>query len=222
MRANPSASDAYVNNLFQVNLFGHMNITRAILSRFRAQGHGRIAFTSSSSVWGPLPYMSHYAAAKAALSAYAESLHKEVGPLGIRCVDFMCGGFATNLGQPRETGQVAFGAEGTQITAYEPLLRNVVGMFASDPMSFMPGDLTKVAAIMVDIIKGEGIASGRQWAMSVALGSDSFDSGKQRSQDQLKLLDEWKDVSIGTDRDDHSHVTSKKYLEFASMLEHAK
>ncbi|KAH6898036.1 hypothetical protein B0T10DRAFT_601081 [Thelonectria olida] len=221
MKSAEEADEAYVNDLFQVNLFGHMNITRAILPRFRAQGHGRIGFTSSSSAWGPLPYMSHYAAAKAALSAYVESLHKEVNPLGIQCVDFMCGGFATNLGQPRETGQAAFGAEGTQIAAYSPLLGDLVGMFALDPMSFMPGDLTKVATVMVDIIKSEGIAAGRPWTLSVALGSDSFDSGKQRSHDHLQLLNEWKDVSYSTDRDDHSHVTSKKYLGFASsILEH--
>ncbi|KAI5465287.1 hypothetical protein BGZ63DRAFT_460084 [Mariannaea sp. PMI_226] len=218
MKSAEEAQDAYVNNLFQVNLFGHMNVTRAILPHFRAQGHGRIGFTSSSSAWGPLPFMSHYAASKAALSTYVESLHKEVRPFGISCVDFMCGGFPTNLGQPRETGQAAFGSEGTGLAAYTYLLGELVGMFASDPMSFMPGDLKKVATVVVDIIKGEGVAAGKPWAVSVALGSDSFNSGKQKVEEQLKLLQEWKDVSYATDRDSHDHITSKQYLEFASML----
>jgi hypothetical protein len=166
--------------------------------------------------------MSHYAASKAALSTYVEALHKEVRPLGISCVYFMCGGFQTNLGQPREAGQTAFGSEGTSITAYEPLLGELGGMFASDLAALMPGSLAKISKIMVDIVKGEGIAAGKPWAVSVALGSDAFHYGTSRSQEQLKLLEDWKDVSYATDQDGHDHIASDRYLKFVSMLEHDK
>lgn len=197
-----------------------MQVTRAILPQFRAQGHGHIGFTASASSWGPLPFMSHYAASKAALSTYVEALHKEVRPLGISCVYFMCGGFPTHLGQPREASQAGFGSDGTSIAAYEPLLGALGGMFASDVAALMPGDLAKISKIVVDIIKGEGTAAGKPWAVSVALGSDSFHYGTSRSQEQLKLLDDWKDVSYATDRDEHNHIASERYLKFASILEH--
>ncbi|KAH7466516.1 hypothetical protein FOMA001_g16609 [Fusarium oxysporum f. sp. matthiolae] len=209
--------DAYVKNLFQVNLFGHMNVTRAILPRFRAQGHGRIGFTSSASSWGPLPFMSHYAASKAALSTYIESLHKEVRPFGISCVGFMCGSFPTNLGHPREEGEPEFASQGPAIADYEKLMGELGLMFAK-AFAQRTGELDKVAVAMVDIMKGEGIAAGKPWAVSIAIGSDAFDCGEQKCEEQLKVLNEWKDVSYATDRDDHDHVTPKEYLDFASML----
>jgi short-subunit dehydrogenase len=188
--------------MFQANLFGHMHVTQAILPLFRAQGHGRIGFTSSSISWAPLPFMSHYAASKAALSAYVESLHKEVRPLGIQCVAFECGGFPTHLGQPRDASEVAFGSVGPTVAAYGPLFGELVGMFAADPMAYMPGDLAKAAMRIVEVIRREGMAAGRQWAVRVALGSDGMSSVRQKCEEQLKLVDEWKDVSYSTDRDE--------------------
>ncbi|KAH7232744.1 hypothetical protein BKA59DRAFT_408597 [Fusarium tricinctum] len=210
-------SDAYVNNLFQVNLFGHMNVTRAILPRFRAQGCGRIGFTSSASHWGPLPFMSHYAASKTALSTYIESLYKEVRPFGISCVGFMCGNFPTNLGHSRENAQQEFETQAPVIADYGKLQGELGAMF----MKAFPqrtGELEKVATAIVDIMKGEGKATGKPWAVNIALGSDAFDCGEQKSEEQLKLLREWKDVSYATDRYDHDHITNKQYLDFASML----
>ncbi|KAF4337756.1 ketoreductase [Fusarium beomiforme] len=217
LKCAEEADDAYVNNLFQVNLFGHMNVTRAILPRFRAQGHGIIGFTSSASSWGPLPFMSHYAASKAALSAYIESLHKEVRPFGISCVGFMCGSFPTNLGHPREEDQPEFASQGPAIADYGKLMGELGGMFAR-AFAQRTGDLEKVASAMVDVMKGEGIAAGKPWAVSVALGSDAFDCGAQKCHEQMRLLKEWEDVSYATDREGHDHVTHKEYLDFASML----
>jgi short-subunit dehydrogenase len=205
--------------MFQANLFGHMHVTQVMLPFFRAQGHGRIGFTSSSTAWAPLPFMSHYAASKAALSAYVESLHKEVRSLGIQCVAFECGGFPTHLGQPRDASQAAFGSAGPAVAAYGPLFGELVGMFTADPMAHMPGDLAKAAATIVDVIKREGMAAGRPLAVRVALGSDGVDSVRQKCEEQLKLVDGWKDVSYSTDRDRQGHVMSKEMLKFTSILE---
>jgi len=205
--------------MFQANLFGHMHVTKAILPYFRAQGRGRIGFTSSSTAWAPLPFMSHYAASKAALSVYVESLHKEVRSLGIQCVAFECGGFPTHLGQPRDTSEAAFGSIGPAIAAYGPLFGELVGMFAADPMAHMPGDLAKATMAIVDVIQRNGMAAGRPWVVRVALGSDGMGSVRQKCEEQLKLVDEWKDISYSTDRDAQRHVTSKEMLKFTSILE---
>ncbi|KAF5650637.1 ketoreductase [Fusarium sp. NRRL 25303] len=194
-----------------------MNITRAILPHFRAQGHGRIGFTSSASSWGPLPFMSHYAASKAALSTYIDSLHKEVRPFGISCVGFICGNFPTNLGHPREEDAPEFAIQGPALADYNKLMGELGLMFAK-AFAQRTGELDKVAKVMVDIMKGEGIAAGKPWAVSIAIGSDAFDCGEQKCDEQLRLLNEWKYVSYATDRDDHDHVTPKEFLDFASML----
>ncbi|CAI4214299.1 unnamed protein product [Parascedosporium putredinis] len=86
MRSAEEADDDYTKNMFEANLFGHMRVTRAFLPLLRSQGEGCIAFTSSSTAWAGLPFMSQYAASKAALSMYAECLHKEIAPLGLSLV----------------------------------------------------------------------------------------------------------------------------------------
>ena len=63
------ASEAFVAQIFGVNLFGSMKVTQAVLPYMRAQGAGRIAFIGAGLAWGPFPFLGHYAMAKAALSS---------------------------------------------------------------------------------------------------------------------------------------------------------
>lgn len=206
--------------MFQVNLFGHMHLTQTILPLFRGQGHGCIAFTSSSVVWAPLPFMSHYAASKAALSTYVEALHKEVRPLGICCVAFECGGFPTNLGQPRDSSQAGFGTNGPTIDVYKGLFGSLVSKFAANPSVHMPGDVAKAAATIVDVVKREGAVVGKPWAVRVALGSDGLGSAKQRCEEQLKLIESWKNISSSTDREGvQGSMANKDLLEFTTVIE---
>jgi NAD(P)-dependent dehydrogenase (short-subunit alcohol dehydrogenase family) len=205
--------------MFQVNLFGHMNAARAILPLLRERGSGVIAFTSSSSAWMALPFMSHYAASKAALSAYIEGLDREVRSFGIRCIAFECGGFPTRLGQPRDANQEAFGSGGPAIAGYLPLFMELSGIWVANPMGHMPGDLRKCGERIVDVVKREGMASGLPWAVRVALGSDAMGYVEQKCDEQLQLLDAWKDVSRSTDRDGQENVANKEMFKFTTALE---
>jgi len=211
----------FIDNMFQVNLFGHMRVTQAILPHFRRQGHGRIGFTSSSTASAPLPFMSHYAASKAALSAYVEGLDREVRPLGIRCVAIECGGFPTHLGQPRNPDQSGFGSNGPAIEAYQPLFAELVGNFATDPMGHMPGDLTKAANRISDVLKREGMAAGRPWVPRLALGSDGWASMKQKCDELLVIVGGWKNVSVSTDREGQKVASVEEMSKFTSILEDA-
>lgn len=75
--------DAEIRRVLDVNLFGAMAVTRAVLPLMRRARRGRIVFISS--VGGQLASMarSAYCASKFALEGFAESLFQEVGPLGI-------------------------------------------------------------------------------------------------------------------------------------------
>lgn len=71
-------------HLFDVNFFGALNITKAVLPQMRAQKSGRILYTSSVAAPLSVPYQSFYSASKAAINAMALALQNEVRPFGIR------------------------------------------------------------------------------------------------------------------------------------------
>src|SRR5216110_526983 len=70
--------------LFDVNFFGAVRMTQAVLPAMRAQRSGRIVFISSVLGFLPAPFMGFYAASKHALEGLAESLDHETRTLGIR------------------------------------------------------------------------------------------------------------------------------------------
>ncbi|BCH21003.1 oxidoreductase [Mesorhizobium sp. L-8-3] len=78
------SSVAQVQSLFDVNLFGVMRMTNAVLPSMRRQGEGRIINISSALGFVPAPYSAHYAASKYALEGYSESLDHEIRGFNIR------------------------------------------------------------------------------------------------------------------------------------------
>jgi NAD(P)-dependent dehydrogenase (short-subunit alcohol dehydrogenase family) len=78
------SSIVQVQALFDVNLFGVMRVTNAVLPAMRERREGRIINISSVLGVIPAPYSAHYAATKHALEGYSESLDHEVRAFGIR------------------------------------------------------------------------------------------------------------------------------------------
>ncbi len=76
--------DDEIRRVYEVNVFGGMNVTRAVLPHMRAAGRGRIIFISS--VGGRIASMARtaYCSSKFAVEGFAESLYQELLPLGIR------------------------------------------------------------------------------------------------------------------------------------------
>lgn len=70
--------------LFDVNVFGVLRMTNAILPIMRRQGKGRIVNLSSVQGFIPAPYFALYASTKHAIEGYSESLDHELRPFGIR------------------------------------------------------------------------------------------------------------------------------------------
>ncbi|KAH7113925.1 hypothetical protein B0J13DRAFT_681655 [Dactylonectria estremocensis] len=207
-------SDDDAERIFQTNVFGQLHMTRAILPFFRQQGSGTITFTASNQLWGNMPYTTYYNMTKWTNSSFAESLHKEVSSLGIRCVAFECGGVATRLFEPREKDKVASEQnkeDKRPIEAYVPGFTAASQDLAEWGMP--PGDPAKVAKAMADVVKGEGMAAGRVWSSRIALGSDSLQWRKIKRQQEAVVMDRWEDVTLSTDRDDA--VLSDKLDHFA-------
>jgi NAD(P)-dependent dehydrogenase (short-subunit alcohol dehydrogenase family) len=207
-------SDVAASRLLATNVLGPLALTRALLPLFRARGSGTVVFTSSNQLWGNMPYTTHYNMSKWMNSCLAESLHKEVSGLGIRCMAFECGGVVTRLFERREKDETdAADGQGEKgrIEAYKPGFGAAQRDLAE--WGAPPGDAVKVARVMADVVRGEGVAVGRAWASRIALGSDSLRWWKIKRQQEEVVRERWEDVSLSTDRDDT--VVSDKLDRFA-------
>ncbi|TPI33117.1 oxidoreductase [Mesorhizobium sp. B3-2-1] len=78
------SSIAQVQSLFDVNLFGVIRMTNAVLPSMRRRGQGRVVNIGSILGLVPAPYSAHYSAVKHALEGYSESLDHEVRAFNIR------------------------------------------------------------------------------------------------------------------------------------------
>jgi 3-oxoacyl-[acyl-carrier protein] reductase len=67
----------------EINLFGSVLMSRALLSHFRTQGYGKIIQLSGGGATSPMPRLSAYAASKAAVVRFAETLAEELRGTGI-------------------------------------------------------------------------------------------------------------------------------------------
>ncbi|HEX5583923.1 SDR family oxidoreductase [Gaiella sp.] len=81
-RAEDVAWDEW-EHAIRVNLFGSVLCCRAILPHFRANGYGKIVQLSGGGATSPLPRLSAYAASKAAVVRFAETLAEELRGTGI-------------------------------------------------------------------------------------------------------------------------------------------
>lgn len=70
--------------IFDVNVFGSVQLTQQVIPHMRAQGGGSIVFVNSMSMRIIEPGFGGYAASKGALMTAAQTLAKELGPDRIR------------------------------------------------------------------------------------------------------------------------------------------
>ncbi|MEV7302470.1 oxidoreductase [Streptomyces clavifer] len=82
--AAEESSAAQAQALFDINVFGVIRMTNAVLPHMRAQRGGRVINISSIVGFMPQPYMAAYAASKHAVEGYSESVDHEVREYGVR------------------------------------------------------------------------------------------------------------------------------------------
>ena len=82
--------------VFDVNLFGHVAVTQALLPALLRSG-GRVVNISSIGGRIAMPTYGAYAGAKFALEAVSDALRREMAPLGVRVVVVEPGGVRTQM-----------------------------------------------------------------------------------------------------------------------------
>ena len=88
---------AAVRDSFEVNFFGAIRTTQAVLPVFRKNKKGTIIYCSSVVALHTNPLCSAYASSKAALNSYAECAAYELIPFGIQTKILMPGAYKTEI-----------------------------------------------------------------------------------------------------------------------------
>ncbi len=65
-----------------------------------------------------------------------------------------------------------------------------------------PGDAEKGVRVIIDLVRQEGCAEGRDVPFRLPLGNDCYESVKEKCEETLALLESWKTVIQGTDHED--------------------
>ena len=137
-------------DVFETNVFGLVGTTMAAIPALRDNRPAVVCNISSSSIFASVPFYSAYRAAKAAVSAFGDSLRVEVAPSGIRVVEVLPGPVDTDMFQ-LSTGDLA--AAG--FDRYRPMAERATQLRqeTADPMVATPA---AAAALIVDAILDDG------------------------------------------------------------------
>lgn len=92
-----SATSEQIQNQYAVNVFGLMNVTKAVLPIMRKQQHGVIINISSFGGITAGQFSSLYNSSKFAVEGFSEALSHELAPLGILVKIIEPGSVATNF-----------------------------------------------------------------------------------------------------------------------------
>jgi NAD(P)-dependent dehydrogenase (short-subunit alcohol dehydrogenase family) len=174
----------------ETNLFGPLNVTRAILPVMRAQRSGLVVTMSSTASLVGGEFCTAYAASKFALEGWSESLTPEVAPFGIRTMLVEPGFFRTELLTQESTSYaeptIEDYAERTQqtVTAW----KGMNGLQGGDP--------AKLARALVQL------ASQDEPPLRWVAGADAVATIEQKAKTLLAQANAYRELSSSLAHDD--------------------
>lgn len=93
--------DSEIKRNFETNLFGPINVIKAVLPTMRSQNSGLIINITSIAGYMGLPYRGIYSASKGALELITEAFRMELKEFNIEMTNVAPGDFATNIAAGR-------------------------------------------------------------------------------------------------------------------------
>ena len=182
------ASADEVRRIYETNVFGVLNVTRAVLPAMRRQGSGHVINISSIGGYQAYHGWGVYGSTKFAVEGITEALAQEVQPLGIHATVVEPGFFRTDF----------LDASSLSTSAEIPDYAETVGAmrrFAADANHQQPGDPLKLASAMLIL------ADAKQPPLRLALGSDTVARVRAKNAAVEQELTTWMSLSLSTDHE---------------------
>lgn len=172
--------------MFDANLFGLLDVTRAVLPGMRERRSGHVVNIGSLGGLIGFPGSGYYAASKFAVEGASEALSKEVGPLGIKVTVVEPGPFRTDFAGRSirlSQHQIQDYAE----TAGARIQNNI------DRSGQQPGDPARAAQAIVEAVGSDDPP------LRLLLGGGAPDAVREKLAGTLKEVEDWEKVTVNTD-----------------------
>ena len=180
------SEDEQVRRMFDINVFGLGNMTKAVLPTMRAQKNGHVINISSIGGLRSFPAVGYYNATKYAVDGLSEALAKEVAHLGIKVTIICPSGFRTDwAGRSADNSKIVIEDYATSAGKNKSDIRGYSGN--------QPGDPVRAALAIIKVAETENPP------LRLLLGEAAYKGANVKLEELKKDFDTWKDTSIGAD-----------------------
>lgn len=187
MGAVEEASAEEVRRVYETNVFGLLNVTRAVLPAMRARRHGHVINISSLGGYRSVAGFGVYCSTKFAVEGLTEALHAELAPLGIHATTVEPGYFRTDflesqslVTSPRVLDDYA-GTAGR--------IRELAGQISLN----QPGDPQRLAQAVLKLVDAPAPP------LRLPLGTDTLQAIADKHAFVERETAAWRDVAASTD-----------------------
>jgi NADP-dependent 3-hydroxy acid dehydrogenase YdfG len=180
------SNEEETRRMFEINFWGLMHITNAVLPQMRSQRSGHIINFSSIGGLASFPLLGYYHATKFAVEGISECLSQESAPFNIHVTMIEPGGFRTDW-----SGRSSVKTRSV-IADYQETLNPVFDMFAS-ANGQQPGDPKKAAEAIIKVVESQNPP------LRLLLGNDAYQVAVNKFSNLLASIEELKTITVNTD-----------------------
>jgi NAD(P)-dependent dehydrogenase (short-subunit alcohol dehydrogenase family) len=184
-----NAGFGIVTAIEETNVFGLLNVIRAVLPYLRAQRSGHIINVSSLFGFDAIPGWALYGSTKFAVEGISKGLAVELAPLNIKVTVVEPGLFSTDF-----LSTESYTASKNIIADYDTTVGPMRAM-ADQLHGNQPGDPKKLAKVVVDLAHTENPP------LHLPIGKDAVGTYKNNAEKTGKEIDQWIEVSTSTDHE---------------------
>ena len=172
--------DAQIRRQFETNVFGLIDVTRAILPVMRHARSGHIINVSSIGGFAGQSHLGAYNSSKFAIEGFSEALAQELAPVGIKVTIVEPGRFRTD------------GAGGVPAAVPTDIANSAPVGGATRDIVRQPGDPAIAAAAIIAAVDADVPP------LRLVLGADSLAGVRAKLAAVTAEISAWESVSVGT------------------------
>ncbi|KAI0312048.1 NAD-P-binding protein, partial [Amylostereum chailletii] len=181
-------------HVMKTNFTDTVSVTNALLPHMRARKEGTVVIVGSRTAYRNGFLVSAYAASKAAIHSYGETLAAELKPFNVRVTIAIPGAFDTGM---------SLSVVGTPISDYDAAREELRRRLEARKKQKNIGDPAKGMDALVDVVLGEGRAQDKGgWPLWLFLGNDAIEGAETRAKELKATTNEWGSVGKDLGRDD--------------------